>query len=94
MFLLVVAVVFFIMNYNDSKASVKPESMEHMDKHIEQEISSNDDSNANNYATVDKHVDEANGLKEVPSSLDASELLPNDSNSDFASVFPNTILFG
>ena len=89
MFLLVVAVVFFIMNYNDSKASEKPESMEHMDKPVEQQVSNNDDTNANNYASVNTDVEEPNGLKEVPSSLDASELLPNDSNSDFASIFPN-----
>jgi len=89
MFLLVVAVVFFIMNYNDSKASEKPESMDQMDKPLEQQVSNNDDTNANNYASVNTDVEEPNGLKEVPSSLDASELLPNDSNSDFASVFPN-----
>ena len=89
MFLLVVAVVFFIMNYNDSKASEKPESMDHMDKAVEQAVLSNDEGNANNYATVEIPSGETSGLPQVSASLDASELLPTDANSDFASVFPN-----
>ena len=89
MFLLVIAVVFFIMNYNDSKASEKPESMDHMDKPVEQAVLSNDEGGANNYATVERPNGETSGLPQVPASLDASELLPSDGNSDFASVFPN-----
>lgn len=88
MFLLVIAVVFFIMNYNDFKGSEKPESMDQMDKPVEERVLSNDEGSANNYAKVGNTLD-TGGLPEAPASLDASELLPNDGNSDFASVFPN-----
>jgi hypothetical protein len=86
---LALAVIFLLMNYNESKSIVQPEAntgMRSLDSaHAMPMSTSGDDS----YQKVGGGGNDASGLPQASSSLDASELLPKDTNSDFSSVFPN-----
>lgn len=86
---LALAVIFLLMNYNESKVVVNSEAntgMRSLDSTPAMPMST---SSHDSYQKVGGTSGETSGLPQASSSLDASELLPKDTNSDFSSVFPN-----